>query len=172
MSRSLIAHGRRFGVSLLLALSVCGAQAAVYNFKVVSAARKATPIITAGSYIFVEVLQDPGVANTVLFRFTSRIPQPVASIVGISFDTGADKGLFTSMTVRQQLVAKMAATPPTATSLYGEFNPVFAFAPNENSGKLYDPTALQPGGMVTIAAALAPAVVRTRHQCIEPGNQF
>ena len=155
MIRSLKVRIGRIGVPLILALSVCAsAHAVTYNFKVSSAAQNLPPIVNAGSYIFVDVVQDPQSPNTVLFRFTSRIPQPVSGIGRLSFDTGADKGLFTSMSVRQQFGAKMAATSATPHPYTGNLKPSYAFAPS--GGGLYDPNALQPGDMVTIGAVLSP----------------
>lgn len=155
MIRSLMARRKRLGLPLLLALWFCGsAQAATYNFKVSSAAQNLPAITTAGSYIFVDVLQDPQSANTVLFRFTSRIPQPVSGIGRLVFDTGGDKGLIVSMSVRQQFGAKMSPTSPSAHPYTGNLHPSFAFSPP--GGTLYDPNAIQPGDMVTIAAVLGP----------------
>jgi hypothetical protein len=150
-----MARRRRIGLPLLLALWFCGsAQAATYTFKVSSAAQNLPAITTAGSYIFVDVLQDPQSANTVFFRFTSRIPQTVSGIGRLVFDTGGDKGLIVSMSVRQQFGAKMSPTAPATHPYTGNLTPSFAFVPEE--GPLYNPNRIHPGDMVTIAAVLGP----------------
>lgn len=153
MIRSIKARIGRIGVPLILALSVCAAaQAATYNFKVSSAARNLPPIVNAGSYIFVDVMQDPTSANKVLFRFTSRIPQPESQIARMSFDVGADKGLIVSMSTGLQFGAKMSPSAPQTHAYTGNLNPAFAFT--ISSSKASD--LFQPGDMVTIVAVLGP----------------
>lgn len=137
-------------LTLFLAESV---EAATYSFKISSGARNLPQITSAGSHVLVDVSPSNTSANSVTFKFLSRIPQPLAGIGAISFDTGADKGLFSSMAIQVKVGADMVPVPPTPHPYLRDFAPDFKFG-LAGGPRVYDPRMLNPGDMITISAVL------------------
>jgi hypothetical protein len=140
-------------IAILALLLSSPALAVTYTFKTSSGGQHVPQITRAGSYVFVEV--SPGAANTVLFTFTSRIPQPVSSLARFIFDTGTHKDLFASMSVLRQFGCEVTPTKNAQHAYLSTFTPDYSFGVAE-PGVLYDRRALQPGDILTIAAVLGP----------------
>lgn len=140
---------------------------AVYDLsRNVGAGQKLLPIVGAGAYLFVEVTEDPSApANKVLFKISSRIPQPAAEIASIGIDTGRFIDLFTQVETKNDLLYgkhyPMKRTAGQYTHAYWpgfspDFMAQFTTDPKESKGKLYGHRALPPGSSLTMVATLSP----------------
>lgn len=162
-----------FIVELLVGIALLGtAQAETYDFKFASGAQNIPALKDAGQYIRVEVTPNSLTpANDVLFRFTSSIPQPVSRIGYFNFDLGQHSGLFSSVSIFEQIGTNVVTLSNVGHPYLPNFTPDFRFGVFDPI--LYDTRMLSPGESLTLSALLGSGqsfanVIAAMNQGIDP----